>query len=81
MESNHRNTNHWNAFLQLNPRKSIQHLSFLWKNKQSNLVTLHIDYVQQLHSQIATLKKTCCELELKNNYLEYTLVYYEQYDY
>jgi hypothetical protein len=77
------NSNHWNAFLRVHKcgKKTIQHLSFIWKNKQSNLVTLHIDYVHQLHSQIATLKQTCCELELKNNYLEYTLVYYEQYDF
>jgi hypothetical protein len=63
--------NAWITFLKRNKNKykNIQLLSFVWKNKQAKLVTLHIDFVRQLHNEIQTLKQTCQDLEMQNNYL------------
>jgi YesN/AraC family two-component response regulator len=68
MESN---TNPWNTFLHNNKNNNldIKALSAIYKNKQSSLVTLHIDYIENLHNEINTLKQICDELKLHNNYL------------
>lgn len=72
--------NAWITFLQRNKSKykNVKFLSFIWKNKQAKLVTLHIDYIAELHNEIQSLKKSCKNLELQNNYLISVVDYLER---
>lgn len=51
--------NSWNNFLQDNAGKGLgrKELQYMYKNMSAMLVTLHIDYVAQLHNEIQTLRK------------------------
>lgn len=64
--------NTWNDFVksQKGSRKSKEMLSHEWKNKQGNLVTLNIGYVDSLVREIDDLRKKISELKAYCNYLE-----------
>ena len=63
--------NEWIKFIK-QKKESITQLSHLYKNEKSKLVTLHIDYVHDLHKKIDSLQKQCNELQWQVNYLTST---------
>lgn len=44
-------------------------LSHLYKNKMANLVTVHIDYLSNLHYKNDSLQRMCLELEQEVSFL------------
>jgi hypothetical protein len=64
--------NAWNEFVKQQSKRnknSPSQLSHLWKNKMSQLVTVHIDYLLHLHTKIAELQQKCSNLDIENKYL------------
>jgi hypothetical protein len=67
----------WNEFVKQQTSENAHmlpgQLSHLYKNKMSHLVTVHIDYIKQLHQTIAELQKQCMETQNENRYLKEVL--------
>lgn len=45
----------------------LQILSHLWKNKMAGLVTLHVDYITELHRKLQELETKVSQMRLHEN--------------
>lgn len=71
--------NVWWEFVKMH-RKDVEHiktrkerfraLSDMWKNEKANIITVHINYLSNLHNENATLKATINRTMLENAQLK-----------
>ncbi len=65
--------NSWVEFIKSSPTTNWKELSRMYKNKESAVAHVNINYLQEMHTQLNCLKKEIEQLRLENQVLSICL--------